>query len=326
MTAHRKATLGALVGAAPLLLTALAAGPAHAHGAPTDPVSRAAACDPQGGPGARSAACRAASAARGGQAFDDWDNLRVAGVGGRDRQTIPDGKLCSGGIDAFAGLDLPRDDWPATRLAGGKTFTLTYRSTIPHKGTFKLYLTRDGYDPGRALRWSDLDARPFATATDPALDGGSYRIKGKLPADRTGRHVLYTIWRNTDTPDTYYSCSDVVLTGSAPAEAAKPSTGSDGPGGADDSGASDGAGGSEPSAAPEGNGDSSQDSGSQQAPATPPSSMPEESSVGLSEPVPAGSSSDGPESDTLPLAAAAGATVLVVAAGVAAATLRRRRS
>lgn len=25
--------------------------------------------------------------------------------------------------------------------------------------------------------------------------------------------MLYTVWRNSDTPDTYYSCSDLVLTG-----------------------------------------------------------------------------------------------------------------
>lgn len=40
---------------------------------------------------------------------------------------------------------------------------------------------------------------------------GAYRIKAKLPSDRTGRHLLYTIWQNTSTPDTYYSCSDVVF-------------------------------------------------------------------------------------------------------------------
>jgi len=45
-----------------------------------------------------SAACKAATAASGGgSAFTDWDNLRVPNVNGRDRQLIPDGKLCSGG-------------------------------------------------------------------------------------------------------------------------------------------------------------------------------------------------------------------------------------
>jgi len=204
MTAHRTA---ALLGTAPLLLAVWAAGPAAAHGAPTDPVSRVVACSPDGGQQARSAACRAA-ASSGIAAFD---NLRLAGVNGRDRQVVPDGKLCSGGIAAYRGLDLARADWPSTKLTGGANMTLTYRSTIPHTGSFKLFLTKQGYDPTKPLTWSDLPSQPFATATDPALVNGAYRIKAKLPSDRTGRHLLYTIWQNTSTPDTYYSCSDVVF-------------------------------------------------------------------------------------------------------------------
>ncbi|MEW2567930.1 lytic polysaccharide monooxygenase [Streptomyces sp. NPDC047070] len=206
-TAPRTAALVVLAGTAPLLLAVGAAGPAAAHGAPTDPVSRVVACSPEGGQRAQSAACRAATAS--GVAV--FDNLRLAGVGGRDRQVVPDGKLCSGGLAAYRGLDLARADWPSTRLTAGASMTLTYKSTIPHTGTFKLFLTKDGYDPTKPLKWSDLPARPFATATDPALVNGAYRIKAELPSDRTGRHLLYTIWQNTSTPDTYYSCSDVVF-------------------------------------------------------------------------------------------------------------------
>ncbi|GAA1097039.1 MULTISPECIES: lytic polysaccharide monooxygenase auxiliary activity family 9 protein [Streptomyces violaceusniger group] len=226
MISYRTAAVGALLGALPCLFTALAAPPAQAHGAPTDPVSRTFACSPEGGGAARSAACRAARAAGDDPEAAAWDNLRIAGVAGRDRERIPDGKLCSGGLEAYRGLDLPRADWPSTRLSAGADLTLTYRSTIPHTGTFELYLTKEGYDPKRPLKWSDLEAKPFATAKDPALVDDAYRIKATLPADRTGRQLLYTIWRNTSTPDTYYSCSDVVL--GAPAkgssDAAPPSS------------------------------------------------------------------------------------------------------
>ncbi|MEW2283119.1 lytic polysaccharide monooxygenase [Streptomyces sp. NPDC047841] len=194
---------------APLLLLPWVAGPAQAHGAPTDPVSRVYACSPEGG-ATRTPACRAAIAANGGP-FTAWDNLRVAGVAGRDRQVIPDGRLCSGNLPAYRGLDLARRDWPATRLAPGGRLTLTYASTIAHTGTFTLYLTKQGYDPSRPLTWSDLPARPFAEVTDPPLRGGAYRVNATLPADRTGRQVLYTIWQNSSTPDTYYACSDVVF-------------------------------------------------------------------------------------------------------------------
>ncbi|MEV6841027.1 lytic polysaccharide monooxygenase, partial [Streptomyces sp. NPDC051133] len=207
MTA-RPSVMAAAV-AASALLVPWAAGPAQAHGAPTDPVSRVYACSPAGG-AARTAACRAAIAANGGP-FTAWDNLRVAGVGGRDRQVIADGRLCSGGLPAYRGLDLARRDWPATRLTPGGRLTVTYASTIAHEGTFELYLTKPGYDPGRPLAWSDLPERPFAEVTDPPLKNGAYHIGATLPKDRTGRQMLYTIWRNSSTPDTYYSCSDVVF-------------------------------------------------------------------------------------------------------------------
>jgi predicted carbohydrate-binding protein with CBM5 and CBM33 domain len=209
VTAVRKI---AAVGIAPLVLMALA-GPADAHGAMTDPISRAAACGPEGGQAARSTACRAARAAGDAAALREWDNLKVPGVGGRDRRVIPDGKLCSGGLDAYRGLDLPRPDWPATRLTSGARFAFAYRTTIPHRGTFRLYVTRDGYNPARRLKWSDLEPRPFAAVADPPMRNGSYVMKGRLPRGKSGRHMIFTIWRNSSTPDTYYSCSDVVFGG-----------------------------------------------------------------------------------------------------------------
>ncbi|NEA67911.1 lytic polysaccharide monooxygenase [Streptomyces sp. SID12488] len=239
MTAHRRtlsaaALAGTTAFAAPLLLTLSAAGPAQAHGAPTSPVSRAYACSPDGGSLARTAACRAAVTANGGEPFTFWDNVRVGDVNGRDRAVIPDGRLCSGGLPAYRGLDLARSDWPSTTLAPGARLTMTYRSTIPHTGTFKMFLTKPGYDPSGPLNWSDLPDRPFAEVKDPAMTGDAYRFGMTLPSDRTGHHVLYTIWQNSSTADTYYSCSDVVF------PEAKSATGS--------TGASDSSGESAPTA------------------------------------------------------------------------------
>ncbi|MER7180957.1 lytic polysaccharide monooxygenase [Streptomyces hyaluromycini] len=208
-TTARLRVMGAAA-AAPLLLLSWAAGSAQAHGAPTYPVSRAYACSPSGG-SAATAACKAAIAAS-GQNFVAWDDVRVAGVDGRDRQVIPDGRLCSGNLPAYKGLDLARADWPATELTPGARMTMTYAATIAHSGTFKLYLTKPGYDPTKPLTWSELPAQPFAEVKDPQLTNGAYHFSATLPADRTGRQVLYTIWQTSSTPDTYYSCSDVVFT------------------------------------------------------------------------------------------------------------------
>nr|WTA68738.1 lytic polysaccharide monooxygenase [Micromonospora sp. NBC_00855] len=207
-----------LVAAATVPLTAT---PAAAHGAPTDPVSRAAACGPVGRYAATSA-CRAAIEA--GAAVREWDNVRVAAINGRDRERIPDGELCSGGLSAYRGLDLPRTDWPSTELTAGVKFTFRYRTTIEHRGTFRLYVTTPDYDPRRKLTWADLESRPFLTLTDPPVRAGAYQLAGRLPAGRSGRHLIYTIWQNSNTPDTYYSCSDVVFRGAkanaAPSKAA----------------------------------------------------------------------------------------------------------
>ncbi|MGW3601220.1 lytic polysaccharide monooxygenase auxiliary activity family 9 protein [Micromonospora sp. NPDC005161] len=184
------------------------AAPAAAHGAPTSPVSRAAACGPEGRYAATSA-CRAAVEA--GAAVREWDNVRVAAINGRDREKIPDGELCSGGLSAYRGLDLPRTDWPSTEVTAGARFTFRYRTTIEHRGSFRLYVTRPGYDPRAPLTWADLEWRPFLTVTDPPVRAGAYQLPGRLPAGRNGRHLIYTIWQNSNTPDTYYSCSDVVF-------------------------------------------------------------------------------------------------------------------
>jgi predicted carbohydrate-binding protein with CBM5 and CBM33 domain len=217
--ARRRLGLLAAAAVAALLLVALTAAPALAHGGLESPVSRQAACGPEGGRGSQSEACAAAIALTGGARLEDWDNVRLPGVGGNDQAAVPDGQLCSAGLEEFAGLDAPRTDWPSTTLSSGVPHTFRYRATIPHQGTFRLYVTADGYDPTEPLSWSDLEPEPFLTATDPPLDGGAYDIEGQLPAGKTGQHLIYAVWQNSDTPDTYYSCSDVVFAGATAAGA-----------------------------------------------------------------------------------------------------------
>ncbi|MFG2856641.1 lytic polysaccharide monooxygenase [Streptomyces mirabilis] len=314
MTAHRTATAAAVAVAAPLLLLTWAAGPAQAHGAPTDPVSRVVACSPEGGSNTVTAACRAAIAANGAP-FTAWDNLRVAGVGGRDRQVIPDGQLCSGGLPAYKGLNLARADWPSTRMTPGATFTLSYSSTIPHTGTFKLYLSKPGYDPTKPLKWSDLPTKPFATATDPALVNGAYRIKATLPSDRTGRQMLYTIWQNTSTSDTYYSCSDVVFPAASGGGAAAPTTSS--PARTTPTANRTAQRSQEPTATTATPGDRSPSPAPETTAATTEVTAPDHLA-------PAADSSSG-GSNTLPLVAGAGGAVAFLLTAGVAITLRRRR-
>ncbi|MFF3752800.1 lytic polysaccharide monooxygenase [Streptomyces sp. NPDC002018] len=209
MTARPTAAGIVVLGLVPLALAGLAAAPAVAHGSLTDPVSRVAACYAEGPESPRSAACRAAVAASGTQAFYDWNEVNIADAAGNHQRLIPDGKLCSAGRDKYKGLDLARGDWPSSAMtAGNRTFR--YKATAPHKGSFELYLTKDGYDPGKPLKWSDLEAKPFLKVTDPKLENGEYVFNGIVP-DKSGRHLIYSIWQRSDSPEAFYTCSDVVF-------------------------------------------------------------------------------------------------------------------
>ncbi|MCX4833507.1 lytic polysaccharide monooxygenase [Streptomyces sp. NBC_00006] len=215
---RRKLAALTTVGAIPLALTALSATPAAAHGTLGDPASRVAACYAEGAESPTSAACKAAVAEGGPQALYDWNGIRDGEAGGKSQENIPDGKLCSANSDEFKGMDLARDDWPATKVSAG-SYTFKYKVTAQHKGTFDLYMTKQSYDPSKPLKWSDLDlANPVATKTDPTASGGYYTFSGKLP-DRTGRQLIYGIWQRSDSPEAFYSCSDVTYGGASTASA-----------------------------------------------------------------------------------------------------------
>ncbi|RZU77253.1 chitin-binding protein [Micromonospora kangleipakensis] len=208
MNRRRRALTVAAIGGIPILACLALVSQAGAHGSMQSPVSRTYACFLEGPESPDTDACRAAVAAGGTQALYDWNEVNIADAAGRHRQLIPDGHLCSANRDKYRGFDLARADWPATALPSGDTWTFAYRATAPHRGTFELYVTRDGYDPTRPLRWADLEL--FHTATDPALTDGAYRMTARLP-HRAGRHLVYSIWQRSDSPEAFYTCSDVTF-------------------------------------------------------------------------------------------------------------------
>ncbi|MEW2221914.1 lytic polysaccharide monooxygenase [Streptomyces sp. NPDC006990] len=327
MSVRRTAAGITALGFAPLALTLATAAPAAAHGSMADPVSRVSTCFAEGPESPQSAACKAAVAASGTQAFYDWNEVNIPNAAGKHRELIPDGKLCSAGRDKYKGLDLPRADWPATAMEPGE-HTFRYQATAPHKGGFELYITKDGYDPSEPLKWSDLESEPFAEATDPALKDGSYVIDGSLPK-KEGRHLIYSIWQRSDSPEAFYTCSDVTFgggggdgAGKAPkvpdeqriaAGADKSTVDHGGHGGGDGGsghGAEGGAGHGDGSAAP-GSGPGGE------GPAPQGGAAPRDAAekADLAE--------TGGDSSTVPLAAG-GTAVLAIGAGVLVATARRR--
>jgi hypothetical protein len=53
-----------------------------------------------------------------------------------------------------------------------------------------------------------------------ATEDGHYYWTAKLPANKTGRHIIYSLWVRSDSTENFYGCSDVVFDGGGPEEIA----------------------------------------------------------------------------------------------------------
>jgi len=208
----------AVLGVAAVTTVLSPGGVALAHGSMTYPPSRTYTCYEDGRAGGgggdlnpTNPACIAAVAVGGKQPLWDWFGNLISLAGGKHREIIPDGHLC-GPTTKYDAYNLGRSDWPTTSLRANSTITIKYNAWAPHPGTWDQYVTKDGYDPTQPLRWSDLESTPFNTVVNPALGNGEYSWNATLP-NKSGRHVIYSIWQRSDSPEAFYSCSDVVFNG-----------------------------------------------------------------------------------------------------------------
>ncbi|GGO24032.1 chitin-binding protein [Microbispora rosea subsp. aerata] len=222
-----KAAIGLIVAALSALVSAVVlASPASAHGAMMTPGSRTYLCWKDGltSSGAiqpKNPACAAAVAKSGVNSLYNWFAVLRSDGAGRMAGYIPDGQLCSGGaiVYDFSGFDLARDDWPVTHLTAGATIQMRYNKWAAHPGTFRLYITKDSWSPTRPLAWSDLESVPFDSVTDPPSVGSPgnenayYYWNARLPSNKSGRHIIYSVWQRSDSNETFYNCSDVVFDG-----------------------------------------------------------------------------------------------------------------
>ncbi|WNV88169.1 lytic polysaccharide monooxygenase [Umezawaea sp. Da 62-37] len=219
MRFKRIVALGAaVIGVAGFTTIVMPSGTALAHGSMTFPQSRTYSCyqDGQAGSGGgdlnpTNPACVQAVAIGGKQPLWDWFGNLISQAAGKHREIIPDGHLC-GPTTKYDAYNLARGDWPSTTLQANSTITMKYNAWAPHPGTWDQYVTKDGFDVNQPLKWSDLDQTPFNSVTNPALASGEYSWSARLP-NKTGRHVIYSIWQRSDSPEAFYSCSDVVFSG-----------------------------------------------------------------------------------------------------------------
>ncbi|OXM70008.1 lytic polysaccharide monooxygenase auxiliary activity family 9 protein [Amycolatopsis vastitatis] len=224
MTRRRSTILAAVtVLLASLTAILLNTGTAEAHGAMMKPGSRTFLCWQDGLSSTGeikpvNPACAAAVGVSGANSLYNWFAVLRSDGAGRTRGFIPDGKLCSGGNPNYAGFD-GVGEWPLTHLTSGAQFDFSYNAWAAHPGWFYTYVTKDGWNPNQPLTWDELEDQPFLTVDHPPVTGqvgtvdGQYKWSGALPSNKTGRHIIYSVWKRSDSNETFYGCSDVTFDG-----------------------------------------------------------------------------------------------------------------
>ena len=91
-------------------------------------------------------------------------------------------------------------------------FRLTVHDPSNHGADYlKIYVTKQGYDARtKALAWSDLE---LIKTTGRYPTSSPYVTDVSVPRDRTGHHVVFTIWQASHLDQPYYQCSDVTFGG-----------------------------------------------------------------------------------------------------------------
>lgn len=123
-----------------------------------------------------------------------------------------DGKICSGAHDNFAALDDPRGgSWPATKVTAGQGFSFRWQFTARHATTdFRYYITKNGWDPTKPLTRAALESQPFMTVPYGGQQPpATLTQQGTIPTQKTGRHIILSVWNIADTGNAFYACSDV---------------------------------------------------------------------------------------------------------------------
>ncbi|WP_189042729.1 lytic polysaccharide monooxygenase [Micromonospora sonchi] len=236
LRSSRALGLLAVAAIATLLSTALAV-PASAHGSVANPVSRNYGCWQRWG-GDFQNPRMATEDPMCWQAWQtdtnamwNWNGLFREGVAGNHQAAIPNGQLCSGGRTEngrYRAMDAV-GAWRTTSVANN--FRLKFYDQASHGADYiRVYATRQGYDAlTTPLAWSHLElvgqiGNTPASQWRPETGGVSVEVPVNAP-NRTGRHVIFTIWQASHSDQSYYICSDVQFGGgSTPPSSPPPSS------------------------------------------------------------------------------------------------------
>jgi predicted carbohydrate-binding protein with CBM5 and CBM33 domain len=193
----RKRASAAVVGLVVAGVSMLATSSAGSHGYTDNPISRQKLC---------------ANGTVTGCGNIQWEPQSVEGPKGFPAAGPADGKICSAGHGEFAQLDDPRGgNWPATKVTAGQGFGFRWQFTARHATSdFRYYITKDGWDPTKPLTRADLESQPFMTVPYGGKQPpATLTQQGTIPTQKSGKHIILSVWNVADTANAFYACSDV---------------------------------------------------------------------------------------------------------------------
>lgn len=176
------------------------------HGTVTNPPSRIWNCYQENPENPKSKPCIDAVANYGTQPLYDWASILQPNADNNHRGIIKDDNLASGGNPLkYGGMDQITEDWVATPVKPGP-YTITWTITAPHDTLYyEVYITKANWTPNQPLTWDSLELLKRTGAMPPSSED---TIDVILP-ERTGKHVIYSIWQRSTSPEAFYSTSDI---------------------------------------------------------------------------------------------------------------------
>ena len=142
----------------------------------------------------------------------NWNGMYQNGLGTDYKSKVTGGSVCSAGHAESGRYDYL--DTPGKWVAQGvdRNFTLTLTDGANHGADWlEIYVTKAGFDPTtQKVDWSNLDLVK-TTGRYPATS--PYVTDVTLPADRSGRAVLVTVWLASHQDQKYFLCSDINIGG-----------------------------------------------------------------------------------------------------------------
>jgi N-acetylglucosamine-binding protein A len=126
----------------------------------------------------------------------------------------PDGRIASAGLAQFSAMDEQTSSrWIKRDItAGTRNFTWTHTANHVTRN-YRYYLTKQGWNPNAPLTRAAFDTTPFCV-----IDGGmrqppTVEVQQCTVPQRSGYHVILSVWEIGDTSNSFYSVADVMFQG-----------------------------------------------------------------------------------------------------------------